>query len=199
MRMLRYATYLWPGLPQLWFEGAWSGLALAFGFGLLVNFLLVASLVWVELIAPTVLWLAWLAVGVIWAGSGMFVAWTGGLRDSSAAAQARDDLFCSALVEYLKGAWFEAESLLGQLVAQDRGDVDARLMLASLLRHTRRVAEARQQLDELQRLEKAEKWRVEIERERQLLKVTEAAPADPLPRQQSLAADTLAVDIAQAA
>ena len=53
MRMLRYATYLWPGLPQLWFEGAWSGLALAVGFGLLVNFLLVASLIWVELIAPT--------------------------------------------------------------------------------------------------------------------------------------------------
>ncbi len=102
MRMLRFATYLWPGLPQLWFEGAWSGLALALGFGLLLNFLLVASLVWVELIAPTVLGLAWLALGVIWAGSGLFVAWTGGLRDSTAAAQARDDLFRRALVEYLK-------------------------------------------------------------------------------------------------
>jgi hypothetical protein len=194
MRMLRYATYLWPGLPQLWFEGAWSGLALAFGFGLLVNFLLVASLVWVELIAPTVLGLAWLAMGVIWAGSGIFVAWTGGLRDSSAAAQARDDLFRSALGEYLKGAWFEAESLLGQLVAQDSRDVDARLMLASLLRHTGRPLEARRQLDELERLEKAQKWHVEIERERQLLKTTKATLPDSLPQEQSFT-----VDVARAA
>jgi hypothetical protein len=193
MRMLRYATYLWPGLPQLWFEGAWSGLVLAFGFGVLVNFLLLASLIWVELIAPTVLGLSWLAIGLIWAGSGIFVAWTGGLRDSSAAAQARDDLFRSALGEYLKGAWFEAETLLGRLVAQDNRDVDARLMLASLLRHTRRPLEARRQLDELDRLEKAEKWRFEIDRERQLLKLTESALADP-PSEQPLASE-----IAQAA
>jgi hypothetical protein len=192
--MLRYATYLWPGLPQLWFEGAWSGLALAFGFGLLVNFLLLATLIWVELIAPPVLGLAWLAIGAIWVGSGIFVAWTGGLRDSSAAAQARDDLFRSALGEYLKGAWFEAESLLGKLVAQDHRDVDARLMLASLLRHTRRPLEARRQLDELQRLEKAEKWQAEIDHERQLLKLVEAALPDPLPQEQ-----TLAPDIVQAA
>jgi hypothetical protein len=189
MRMLRYATYLWPGLPQLWFEGAWSGLALAFGFGVLVNFLLLATLIWVELIAPPVLGLAWLAIGAIWVGSGIFVAWTGGLRDSSAAAQARDDLFRSALGEYLKGAWFEAESLLGKLVAQDHRDVDARLMLASLLRHTRRPLEARRQLDELQRLEKAEKWQAEIDHERQLLKLVEAALPDPLPQEQPLAPD----------
>jgi hypothetical protein len=194
MRMLRYATYLWPGLPQLWFEGAWSGLALAVGFGVLVNFLLLASLIWVELIAPMVLGLSWLAIGLIWAGSGIFVAWTGGLRDSSAAAQARDDLFRAALGEYLKGAWFEAETLLGRLVAQDNRDVDARLMLASLLRHTRRPLEARRQLDELDRLEKADKWRVEIDRERQLLKLAESALPDPLPSEQPLA-----TDIAQAA
>ena len=113
MRMLRYATYLWPGLPRLWFEGAWSGLALAFGFGLLVNFLLLASLVWVELIAPTVFGLAWLAAAVIWAGSGMFVGLDAAdCANSTAAAPARDDLFRRALGEYLKGAWFEAESLL---------------------------------------------------------------------------------------
>jgi hypothetical protein len=187
--MLRYATYLWPGLPQLWFEGAWSGLALAFGFGLLVNFLLVATLVWVELIPRTVLGLCWLAIAVIWAGSGIFVAWTGGLRDSLAAVQARDDLFRSALGEYLKGAWFEAESLLGRLVADDSRDADARLMLASLLRHTRRPLEARRQLDEVARLEKAEKWRFEIDRERQLLKQAEAALLEQPAEEQPLAAD----------
>ena len=128
---------------------------------------------------------------MIWAGSGIFVAWTGGLRDSSAAVRTRDDLFRAALGEYLKGAWFEAESLLGQLVAQDNRDVDARLMLASLLRHTRRPLEARRQLDELDRLEKAARWQVEIERERQLLKHLEAALPDRAggsPRRRSRAA-----------
>ncbi|HTU24280.1 MAG TPA: hypothetical protein VMF30_02710, partial [Pirellulales bacterium] len=160
MRVLRYAAYLWPGLPQLWFEGAWSGLALALGFGVLLNGLLLASLVWVELITSAVRLVAWVALAVIWAGSGLFVAWSGGLRDSAAARQARDDLFRGALGEYLKGAWFEAETLLGELLAEDSRDVDARLMLASLLRHTRRPLEARRQLDELCRLEKAEKWRL---------------------------------------
>jgi hypothetical protein len=191
--MLRYAAYLWPGLPQLWFEGAWSGLALAFGFALLVNFLLVASLIWVELIAPTVLALGWLAIALIWVGSGIFVAWTGGLRDSSAAVQTRDDLFRTALGEYLKGAWFEAETLLGRLLALDNRDVDARLMLASLLRHTRRPLEARRQLDELERLEKAARWQAEIDHERQLLKRLEAVlPAGP-------AVEPAAAETAQAA
>ncbi len=136
MRMLRYATYLWPGLPRLWFEGAWTGLALAVGFGLLFNFLLLASLVWVQLCRRSSGgWLGWPRGDL---GRERVVCrldrWT---ARSAAEAAARDDLFRRALGEYLKGAWFEAESLLGQLVAQDTRDVDARLMLASLLRHTR--------------------------------------------------------------
>jgi hypothetical protein len=44
-------------------------------------------------------------------------------------------------------------------------------------------------LDELQRLEKAEKWQAEIDHERQLLKLVEAALPDPLPQEQPLAPD----------
>ena len=93
MRMLRLDLSLARSPSALVRGRIVVGFRIAFGFGLLVNFLLVASLVWVELIKPPVLWLSWLAVGVIWAGSGLFVAWTGGLRDSSAAARARDNLF----------------------------------------------------------------------------------------------------------
>jgi hypothetical protein len=187
MRMLRYSTYLWPGLPRLWFEGAWSGLALAFGFALLVNFLALANFVWIDLVAPSLLLFGWLATAVIWAGSGLFIGWRGGLSDTAADAAARDDLFRQALAEYLKGAWFEAETLFGRLVAKDPRDVDARLMLATLLRHTDRPADAQRQLDELDRLEKADKWRAEIDRERQILKASAAnlieprARANPLP------------------
>ena len=160
------ATYVWPGLPQLSFEGAWLGLALAFGFGLLVNFLLVASLVWIELIKPPVLWLSWLAVGVIWAGSGLFVAWTGGLPIRRQRLRHATTCFAGLWWNTAKGSWFEAESMFGQLVVQDNRDADSRLMLASLLRHTRHPLEARRQLDEWSGWKKPEKWRIEIERER---------------------------------
>jgi thioredoxin-like negative regulator of GroEL len=158
-------------------------------FGLLLDFLLLASLVWVELVSGPVLWLGWTAAGVIWLASLLRTARSGGLRNSPQAAAARDDLFRHALGEYLKGAWFEAESALGELIAADNRDADARLMLASLLRHTRRVLEARRQLDELQRLEKAEKWRLEIDRERQLLKLAEAAIFSPPAEEQPVVAD----------
>jgi uncharacterized protein HemY len=184
MRILRYATYLWPGLAQLWFEGAWSGLALALGFGLVINCLALASLLWVELVGSLVVTLAWLAAATICLGNAAFLGWRGGFRDRAAQVQERDDLFRRGLGEYLKGAWFEAESLFGQLLAQDPRDVDTRLTLATLLRHTGRPAEAERQLAELDRLEKAEKWREEIERERQLLKATPIEPrsrANPLP------------------
>jgi hypothetical protein len=187
MRMFRYATYLWPGLARLWFEGAWSGLALAFGFGLLANSLALASLVWVDLIGSTMLWLGWLTTAVIWGGGVLFLGWRGGLRDTAAESKARDDLFRRGLGEYLKGAWFEAESCFGQLVAHDPRDVDSRMMLATLLRHCGRPADSERQLDELDRLENAEKWRLEIEREKQRLKesaeklIEPRGRANPLP------------------
>ncbi len=116
------------------------------------------------------------------------------MRDSRAEAAARDDLFRRGLGEYLRGAWFEAESLFNQLVASDPRDVDARLMLITLLRHTGRSADSQRRLDELVRLEKAEKWREEIERERQLLKASTETLIEPRSR-----ANPLAEGAAQAA
>ena len=60
-------------------------------------------------------------------------------------------------------------------------DVDAHLLLASLLRHTKRLNEAREQLQRLERLDGAEKWQMEIGREHLRLddlenEVSEAAP-----------------------
>ncbi len=51
MRRMPRLVYLWPGLPQLWLAGWWWGLALAAGFAVLVDLLLVVSYVWVELLS----------------------------------------------------------------------------------------------------------------------------------------------------
>jgi hypothetical protein len=186
MRILRYATYLWPGFPRVWFEGAWSGLALAAVFGLLVNFLALASFVWIEWVPVPAVWLGWVVAAAFWAVGTVFFGRRASLADSTAEAVKHDDLFRRGLGEYLKGAWFEAESLFSELVAKNPRDVDARLMLATLLRHTSRPADAERQLDELDRLERAQKWREEIERERLLLKAPQPDLIEPRARANSL-------------
>jgi hypothetical protein len=170
MRIVRWATYLWPGLPQLWFDGAWSGLALSVGFSLLLNLLLVASLVCEELLEPAVLRFGWLALGLAWASSLVLMGWGEKSRTIQQQSPTQEDLFRRALTEYLRGAWFEAESLCGQVVANHPRDVDARLMLATLLRRTKRYADAQIQLAQLERIESASKWQAEIELEKRLLK-----------------------------
>jgi cytochrome c-type biogenesis protein CcmH/NrfG len=85
-------------------------------------------------------------------------------------------LFLQAQGEYLKGHWFEAESLLQQIIRRSPRDVEAQLMLATLYRHTRRVDEARQRLRLMEAIDGAERWRWEIDQEQRLLKqVTETA------------------------
>jgi cytochrome c-type biogenesis protein CcmH/NrfG len=69
----------------------------------------------------------------------------------------------------LKGDYYQAEHVLEELLRRNLRDVDARLMLATLLRHTGRLDEAAGQLDTLVRLEGASKWQWEIEQERDLL------------------------------
>jgi predicted Zn-dependent protease len=80
-------------------------------------------------------------------------------------------LFQRAQAEYLKGSWYEAEAVLEQLLRIRADDAEARLMLATLLRHTRRIDEAGQQLRILERLDAAGPWMVEIRRERLMLEV----------------------------
>jgi hypothetical protein len=81
----------------------------------------------------------------------------------------RRDGFPDAMQHYLKGDYYQAEGLLQRLIAKNAGDVDSRLMLATLLRHAGRFGEASGQLDALCAVDGAEKWRFEISRERRRL------------------------------
>jgi thioredoxin-like negative regulator of GroEL len=80
-----------------------------------------------------------------------------------------ESLLARAQQEYLTGDWFETETLLQQILKDDQDDVDARLMLATLYRHTGRLEEADVCLGQLERMEQAGKWSLEISRERNLL------------------------------
>ena len=192
MRRMPWATYLWPGLPQLWDSGFWSGLVLAAGFALLLNLLLLASFVWIELLSSLHLRLGWLAAGSLWIGSAVISKRYGisgryGGRMASSSTASAEVLFREALSEYLQGSWFEAESILGRLLHQNQRDVEARLLLATLLRHTGRRPEALDQLERLERLRDAQLWAQEIAAERMWIaqSQTDDVPADDLAAEHS--------------
>jgi hypothetical protein len=134
----------------------------------LLNWVLLGTWVWSELIAQSVRSTIWAMLGIVWAGSAIHAAvWSRrcGAGDGCGAAEHG---FAAALEPYLKGDWFEAERLLTEVLRRNGSDLDARLMLATLLRHTARFDEAAAELELLSRCEGAEKWELEIRREREL-------------------------------
>lgn len=84
-----------------------------------------------------------------------------------------DTLFIQAQREYLGGHWEEAESLLRRRIGNAPRDVEARLLLVTMFRHTRRLDQARSQLSEMQRYDEALEWEFEADRERQLIELIE--------------------------
>ncbi len=182
MRGLRWAIYLWPGLPDLWRHGAWSGLALATAFTLLASFILSATVVWDELVGPgrsSALWgglaAGWLAL--------LFVAKRSAPRTAVAAGGAASDLFPAALAEYLQGNWLDAELLARQQIDLIPSDVEASLVLAATLRHTNRFDEARETLDSASLWDRAAGWKLEIDSQYERLSAKEnrlAEPAKPI-------------------
>jgi hypothetical protein len=169
---------LWPGLARLWLRGEFIGLLTAVAFAAAVNFALVTTFVWPQLVSrhlPT--WLvpasAWIAVVWFWiAGLRAGGRIAGDLARKSRPADAgATELLRQAQREYLKGHWFEAESHLSSLLQSSPGDVEARLLLANLQRRTKRLAEARQTLRELAELAGSSTWADEVQRE--LVKITE--------------------------
>ncbi len=164
-----WAVYLWPGLPQLWRRGSWSALLLAVAAAGLVNLALASSFVWSELLPERVRIGAWVGVVGLWAGSAG-LSRRGDRREAARQEGLKTDgAYLTATEYYLKGQWFEAECQLREILRRNARDLEAGLMLATLLRHTARLAEAAGQLDRLQRLDGSERWALEIARERACL------------------------------
>jgi predicted Zn-dependent protease len=120
------------------------------------------------LFAPTLLIICWVFVGVAWSASAGYWAWTD-RRKTTAPEKASGEAFEGALEDYLKGNWFEAERKLNVLIRRDEHDLEARLLMATLLRHTKRFDEATHQLNLPVRLDGAHRWALEIHREGELL------------------------------
>jgi uncharacterized protein HemY len=145
-------------------------MAVALAAAALLNLALLGTFGWSELVAPVEEKALWLTLGVVWVAAAA-LSWVGSRRQATAARPGPlPGAYEQGLDHYLKGDWFQAERLWVDLLRSNPRDLDARLMLASLWRHTGRLDEAAAQLDLLTRLEGAEKWEWEIRRERELLR-----------------------------
>jgi hypothetical protein len=168
MRRMPWPAYLWPGLPQLARDGNWAALAVAIAAAVLLNAVVLGTCVWTEFVAPAPRIICWSFVGVAWSVAIGCWSWNDRQR---AAALAKDvgKTFEEALADYLRGDWFGAERKLSTLLLRDEHDIEARLLMATLLRHTKRFDEATYQLNILAGLDGAYRWALEIHREGELL------------------------------
>jgi tetratricopeptide (TPR) repeat protein len=164
-----WAIYVWPGLPHIWMRGSWSALGVAVIAAALVCAAMVGSFGWTELITPAVRNALWASLAVVWCMAAIVSAVK--LRRDPAKHEPGDgeNPFARAVDLYLKGDYYQAERLLKKLLGKNIRDLDARLLLATLLRHTGRFDEASRQLDQLVCFDGAEKWELEIQAERELL------------------------------
>jgi Flp pilus assembly protein TadD len=163
-------------------------MALALGFAVLLDVLLAATFVWTAWLAPAVQTAGWLTLAAIWISAAWAAARTGDDHRTAPAEHAGEDLFQTAQTQYLQGNWFEAERTLERLLSADARDVEARLMLATLLRHTGRLDEAREHVKKLRRLEGAERWQQELDDESRRLAAAESPSAvENLPGQTAVA------------
>ncbi len=179
MRRMPWPAYLWPGLPQLARDGNWAALAFAVTAAALLNAVLLETWFWTDALAPAVRIICWVFLGAAWSIGIGYWAWVdrpghpghplAGRGSAAASEKAGGKVFDEALEDYLKGNWFEAERKLNLLLRRDEHDLEARLLMATLLRHAKRFDDATHQLNLLVRLDGAERWALEIHREGELL------------------------------
>jgi len=184
MRALRWTAALWPGLLSAWVLGCWRALGLAVAFAAALNLALVATLVWPHwpdgAPAGLVASAAWVLVLGLWVWGIVLLR-----RDWARLVPPRSDdpqidgWFREAQVAYLRGHWSQAQTLVANILQRRVGDIEARLLLASIQRRTKRFAEARQTLDELRSDAAAARWQLEITAElKQIAEESERSVAD---------------------
>jgi len=185
-RMRKIALWLlWPGLASLWLRGSGRGLAAAAAFAGLLNFALITTFVWPQLLsrslapwaAPAAAWVLVLWFWIVAARSGARFLASEAARGQPPSDEA-NRLLVQAQTEYLKGHLSEAERLLTQILETQPGDAEARLLLATLCRRVGRKEGAENHLRELMELPEAAAWRMEIASE---LTLTRSASEGELP------------------
>jgi hypothetical protein len=177
---MNWGTYVlcgWPGLPTLWHRGNLSSLAVAVGFSLLLNLSIVATFIWPRLLGEFFPAFIWPVLTLFWMGCFGFAyktlpVWSQPAKIISPdQAQQSDVLFLRAQREYLGGDLDKAEKILRKCLDLWPRDIEARLLLATLLRHARRLYDASSELENLLKYDESANWLPEIRSEQRLIRM----------------------------
>ncbi|MBM3967281.1 MAG: hypothetical protein FJ308_19790 [Planctomycetes bacterium] len=165
MRML---FSFWPGTLAAWRLGEARSLLIAIAFGLILCTAWVGTTIW-----P--MWLDGWKIGALWtlvaAGSLLSCA-----HNAMAGLLSRPknhpgcpiDQWTLAQEHYLQANYFEAERILLPFAFGKSTDVEAGLLLSSIMRRTERYQQSVELLDQLALLDDAWKWHEEIAKEKRL-------------------------------
>jgi tetratricopeptide (TPR) repeat protein len=149
----------------------------AIGFSILLNLALVTSFIWPWSLGDTFPLIAWPIIFLVWSTSAMLTYRN--LPDLMSAEKKLpqnqtiqcDTLFIQAQREYLGGHWEEAEILLRRCLDISDRDIEARLLMATILRHSRQLDKATIELDQILKYDEANSWLFEIQREQRLIEL----------------------------
>jgi hypothetical protein len=165
---MRIAFAFWPGTLIAWRHGDVRALLIAWLFGLCLNVAWIGSTLWPMWMSPmrlTILWGALITVSVL---SAAYAALRGHLAQPTAAAGCPNDRLLQAQEFYLQANYFEAEQILLPYCRSTDLDIEAALLLASILRRTERYPQAVELLEEMALLDRSWRWQDEIEQEKRL-------------------------------
>jgi hypothetical protein len=167
--LVRLAFAFWPGCLPAWRRGDARGLAIAILFAVSLSTAWVASTVWPLWISQSRLIALWGTLGAAACVSAFQSVLRGHLAGRSPESQCPDEQFQKAQQHYLKAEYFEAEQILLPYCQPGRVDVEAALLLASVLKRTERYQLSYEWLEEIALLDRAAPWHEEIEREKRLV------------------------------
>lgn len=163
-------VFLWPGFKGVFRYGLFSHLMIALVFGGVLQGTVALNFLWcdflskvVRLILCSVFFLSWIFLNIL--ASFCFKKYE---RMRNLVLRGED--FLDAQTHYLRGDWFETECCLKAILKKNPYDVDSLLFLATLFRHTKRFAEAKLVLNDLEKIDASYRWRYEITLERNSLK-----------------------------
>ncbi|MFO0065019.1 MAG: hypothetical protein ACK523_03575, partial [Pirellulaceae bacterium] len=166
-----------PGWTKLWNEGDLRSLLLSLLFGIFLNLWIAATWTWPQWWTGQGWWSCLAALAVA-ASASAFLA-KDSLRSLAlrqAPAKSADQWLQDAQESYLQANYPEAEASLHRIFAAGHQDIEAMLLMISVLRRTGRIAQAQFCIDRLRLLERAAPWMAELDQEQQKLRQQLVAP-----------------------
>jgi hypothetical protein len=167
----------WPGLPELWYRGELRSLSISIIFAVSFNMAILGTFVWPLWFDSWMIRLLWCAL--IFASCFSFFysrkSWAK-INGTSVKDSNSNQRFVDAQRQYLHGNYFEAEAIIQKILADGHQDIEAVLLLVSILRRTRRCQQALQWIERIKLCEKASFWMRELQAEKQQVEALLTSP-----------------------